>query len=233
MIQEILTNLVQFKDLTFYSDALWIILPLFLSTLLMMLYFGIYREEKTEWDSHLSNSFVLIFVSIALLRYIYSIDAQGLVNYVEYVDKFIATVFLLGIGYTLMKFSFEHLLPKKISRYVNSPLTVNLFAYAIVLFVYSTIIFTWHSYLALLILIILLIGFLILVKIPARRISEYMKKEKEKERIENVRERAFRIRELKEDLESQEKELKNLKINEVEKKKKEAVKLNKILRKVK
>jgi len=229
---EIWNQLVYFSKLTLQSNVIWPVLPLFLATILIIIYFGIYKEEHADWNTHLSNTFVLMFVSIALLRYIYGLGEEITgYNYFFYLDKTLATVILFAVGIIMVRFNFEHLLPNKITKYMSSPLSVNLLAYAIILFVHAENKITWHSYIALLIMIIILFGVLLLLGLFTGRFSKYVEKEKAKERRTNVKEAAFQIKEMKNELKRREKELKQLELKKLEKQKKEAVSLKKIIKK--
>lgn len=231
IFRQIYETIIYFLGLTINTDAIWIVIPLAISTILMMVYFGIYRDEKSDWNSNLSNSFVLIFVSIALFRYIYSINNAGAFNFIEYWPKMSVILIVLAAGMFLIRFNFEHLLPIKFSRYINSPLTMNLLAYAIILVIYSTKPFSLIALAAILVITLILVAILIIIKIPSKKIAEYMAKEKEKERLANVKEAVFEVKELKGQLEERKKELKNIRSNEVEKESHKIKKLKKILKK--
>lgn len=231
MLEQLYGTIIYFLNITVATDALWEVIPLLLSTILMIAYFGLYREEKPDWNTNFSNSFVLIFVSIGLLRYVYGIDNGGAFNFINLWAKTIASLVPLSIGLILIKFNFEHLMPMKLAGYISSPITVNLFAYAIVLLVYSSRELNWISALSLLIIIILLVIILVLIKIPIEKFEDYFKKEKEKERIVNAKEEAFQIKELKRDLKYREKELKKIELKDLDKEKKETIKLKKIIKK--
>jgi len=232
MIQQLYERIIDFVLITFTTEAFWTIMPLAIATLLIIIYFGIYRDEKPDWNTHFSNSFVLLFVSIALFRHIYGINNAGEFNFVNYWGKTIAAIFLLGIGMFMVRFNFEHLLPMKIAAYLNSPLTVNIFAYAVLLFVYSPLKFNWISIFALMIIMFVLFLLLVAVKIPLARMAKYMQKEKELERIKSTKEAVFEIKEMKERLKEREKELERIKLNELEKERKSTVRLEKIIKKL-
>ncbi len=200
MINEISGALANFLNITFRTDAIWIIIPLAISTFLMMIYFGIYREEKADWNTNFSNSLVLVFVSIALFRYIYGINNAGEFNFVNEWERTLLTIGLLSIGLFSVRFNFEHLLPINIARYTNSPITVNLLAYAVILLVYTTEKISLASVLTLLLIVLFLMGILILIKIPGAKLRNYMEKEKRKERLTNLKEEMFEIKELKKQL---------------------------------
>ncbi|MDP1729009.1 MAG: hypothetical protein Q8L27_02290 [archaeon] len=231
ILSQIYETILYFLKLTITTEALWLVIPLFISTVLIIIYFGLYREERPDWNTHFSNSFVLIFISIALLRFVYGINNWGAFNFVNYWGKTLSSIVPLAIGLILMKFNFEHLLPMKWATYINSPITVNLFAYAIILLVYSPEKITWVSIVSLLIMIIVLVTLLALIKTPTKKFAEYLKKTKEKERIKNAKEAIFQISELKGELKYRECELKKMQLKELDKEKKQAIKLKKILKK--
>ena len=194
---DIVSSILYFLNLTLEAEVLWIVFPLAIAMILMSSYAWIYREEGVEWSSHLASSLVLVFISIALFRYIYNIDGFGVQNYTTYLEKTLVTLFLLAIGLVLVRFSFEHVLPKKIADYLNSPLTINLFAYVVILFVHSTRSLNLENIISLLLIVGLLSVLLVSLKFPMRFLSSYLEKERKKERLGSIREAAYQIKELK------------------------------------
>jgi hypothetical protein len=233
MIKELLENLNYFFDLTFMPKVLWEVLPLAGATVLVLLYSEIYKEEHGGWGSRLSNSLVLLFVSMGLLRYIYGINELGFQNYLDFSDKFIATMLLLLVSSLMIRINFAHLLPDKIAKYLGSTLSVNLLAYVVILFVYSEYSFSWIGIFALFIILTGLGTMFTLAKFPIKRMREYIEKEKKDERIKDAKEAVFEIQELKEEVKKREEELKKVKIKKAEEEKKEGIKLKKIYRKAK
>ncbi len=231
MILGIYKTLIHFIGLTFQKIVLWEVIPLAIATILLLLYFQRYREERPGWNDYLGNSLVFLFVAMGLLRYIYSLDSAGAINFITYQSKSIAVVFLFLIGLILMRFNFEHLLPEKFAKYLGSTLTINLIAYAMILFVYTPREFSVEVVLALLILIMILSVILELLKFPAKRLFKYIEKEKEKERSKNIKEEKYQLGELKSKVKTIEKDLKNNKVRKLEKQKKEAIKLEKVIKK--
>lgn len=232
MIHELYHAIISLLNITFGTDALWTVIPLLISTLLMVIYFGIYSKEKAGWNTHFSNSFVLIFVSIALLKFIYTFEDGGGYNFIDYFPKSLLIVALLSFGLILVRFNLGHVLPEKFSNYLSSSLTVNLMAYVIILLVYSEGELTWLLILAAIIIVLILMGLLVLIKIPMSKFSKYLKDQKRKDRLRNVREAGYQISELKRELKDRETELKKLELNEAEKEKKEAISIKKIIRKI-
>lgn len=232
VISEISSNLGYFLELSISPSVLWNIIPLTIATLLILIYYQVNIKEHADWSSFFSNSLVLLFVSMNLFRYIYSINGLGSYNFVEYFGKTSVTAILLLFGLLLVRFNFQHILPEKIAKYISSPLSVNSFAYIIILAVYSTKPVNLVFVVSLIFLGFLLIIILNLMKIPLRIFKNYIEKEKKKERVKNVKEAVFQIKELKRNLKGREKELKTIRLREAENQKKEGLTFKKIIRKV-
>jgi cell division protein FtsL len=231
MLNELYLAIIYFLKISFTTGAILIINPLAITMFMLMAYFGIYKEEKYDWNGNLTNSFALIFVSISLFQYIYNINNSGAFNFIEHGVKTLVVLGLLSIGLVLVRFNFEHILPINIARYLSSPLTVNLGTYALILLVYSEIKIGIIEILALLIIVLSLMIVLLLIKFFMKKFSIYAEKQKIKERKASIKEEKYEIDELKKELKERERELEKIKIKELEKQKKEAVKLEKIIKK--
>jgi len=224
-------NISYFIGLTFEIEVLWNIIPLVIATFLILLYFERYEGEKGGWNSYLSNSLILLFVSINLFRYLYNMGGIGVLNFIDYPAKTIAVILLLLISLILLRFNFEHLLPEKFAKYLGSVLTTNLTAYAIILFVYSDLKNNWETVLPLIILVGLLSALLNVIKKPLRIFFKYIEKERFKDQLRNAKESLFQIKELKNEVKFREKKMKEVEVKDVEKKEKQAKKVEKILKK--
>lgn len=230
MALEVLNHIWYYIKLTGNNDVLWAVAPLAIATIMILSYFERYKEEMPGWGSYFSNSLVLLFVSLSLFRYIYSLNGLGAANFLEYPQKSIASVLLLGLGSALLSFNFRHILPEKVASYLSSPLSVNLVAYGVILFVYSDSISILSS-VSLIVWILSLSLFINLMRIPLRKLFVYIEREKKKEELKNAKEQKFRISELKEELKKREKNVKKYKLKEAEDKKKQALKVKKVLSK--
>ncbi len=233
MIKEFWDLVTYFANLTFEPEVFWTVAQLIVATVIVLVYMEIYKDEDLGWNTYLSNSLVLLFMSMTLLRYIYGINGMGFQNYLDYSDKFLATIFLMLVGSLMVRLNFSHLLPEKIAKYMSSVLSVNLIVYAIVLFVQSNKSFSWMIFSSLLFIIVFLGVLFSLVKVPIKKLRVYLQKEKKKERMHNAKEAVFEIEELKNTLKLRERELKQIKLKEAEAKKHEGEILKKILKKVK
>ena len=71
VISEIYGDVLYFLKLTLVPEILWSVLPLAISTLVVLAYFQRYEVEREGWNGYLANALVLLFVSMSLFRYIY------------------------------------------------------------------------------------------------------------------------------------------------------------------
>ncbi|MFH1358813.1 MAG: hypothetical protein ABIH37_02925 [archaeon] len=254
-IAQIYYNIIYFIDLSLNTDVLWVIMPLIIATIIMLFYFEKYKDEQRGWNTHVGNSLVLLFISVMLLRYLYSIENQGVFNFIDYPIKFFIALGLLIIGIIVLFMNFEHFLPEKIAKYISSPLTLNLLAYAVILYVFAGTenirIFlspgTGTSYLeiSLFVYFVVLIIILNLAKIPIRNLFSYVQKLKEQEEREILLNEKKDFQKKKKIIEKQEKLLKKAKkeisqkekqeektkLKKFEKQKKQAIKLKKVVKK--
>tara|TARA_Y100000310_G_scaffold248052_2_gene253859 strand:+ start:469 stop:1170 length:702 start_codon:yes stop_codon:yes gene_type:complete len=226
-------TIIDLLKLTFERDILWSVLPLALATFVLLVYFQFYQEEKGGWNTYLSNSLVLLFVSIDLLRRIYSLDGLGAANYLEHMDKSIAVLVLFSFGFLLARLNFEHLLPERFASHLSSPITINFSAYAIILFVYSSFAFNFEILGALIVIVIVLSALLGVIKFPLGWFFRYVAKQKEKSELKDAKELTLKVDELKRDLKYHEKVLKGKKEKDLDKEKEKVVKMKKVLRKEK
>lgn len=139
-----------------YPDMLWIIIPLLLTLFLMELYFGRYKFEELGWNTAFGNSLVLIFVSMDLLRRLYT---QNMLAYLNL--RAVLAIAVIFEGVFLVLIGFFHLLPKKLAFGVSAKLPINFIAYISVILVYSTIPIDFITLFA---SIIFLIGFAALIR---------------------------------------------------------------------
>ena len=233
MVIELFKYINYFAQLAFTPEVLWAIAPLIIATFLIIVYFEIYHKEDYVWSSYLSNSLILLFVSLALFQYLFSINQGGYANLIDYPTKSIATIALLFIGVALTKFNFEHILPERFSKYLSAPITINLSALGIILLVYSSIAFNFLASLSLILLVIFLILIFNLIKFPIRGLRGLIAKEKKQERFKNTKEAVYQIDELKRELKGRDKELTKINLKQADEQKQEAVKIKKIIKKKK
>ena len=137
-------------------DMIWMVLPLGVALIAMQFYFGRYSKEELGWDSFVSNTIVLFFVAIDLLRHIYNLLPADPLNFFLYPFKTTAALIVAVESVTLFFADFFHFLPKKLAFLISSPLPVNLTAYVAMTIVYSDIPLDVYTLYAALLLFILL-----------------------------------------------------------------------------
>jgi uncharacterized membrane protein len=247
----LLENLVYFLGLTTKTELLWTVLPLVFATIVMLFYYEKY-EEKPGWESHVANSMVLLFVSAMMLKYIYNINNLGAINYVDFPGKFFVSLAVLILGLIMLLMNFQRFLPEKTARAIASPLTMNLLAYVLLLYVYSETKDGVGAFLALLFLYVALLLVFNLIRMPIKSLFNLLKKMKEKEKLEEVmkkkkeiiKHKTFlskeeqkladkkrKIEEGKKQIKKHEKETVKKMMQEFDKQKKQAIKLKKVVKK--
>ena len=231
MLSLIYDNIKNLILLNSKPEVLFISLPLILTAIIMTIYFERYSRERPGWNSYVAGSLVLVFVSLDLLRYIFLINSAGAINYLDYTSKSIASLFLLLIGLIILRFNFEHILPEKLADHISTPITTNLLAYIVVLFVHTKIENSLSLWISLIIIFILIWLIIYLIIMPIKKLNKYIKKEKLKEELRDAKQVKFEISELKNEIKFKENILKKARIKELEKQKTLTQKIEKILKK--
>ncbi|MGD9276788.1 MAG: hypothetical protein PVJ67_06475 [Candidatus Pacearchaeota archaeon] len=232
MIHEIFSNLIYLIQLTFKSEILWTIYPLAIATIITVVYFEKYKDENPGWNTHVANSLVLIFVSAATFKHFFSLNGQGLINITMFPLKFTISTITFVLGLVILFVNFEHILPEKISRKISSPITLNTIAYILILFVYSELPTSISLFISLLIIFIILILILNLLKAIFKKIFVKLKKMKDHEKIDNLKEKKEEIVCKKNDLKCIERKIRMQELEKIKKQKKELKKIEKISRKI-
>ncbi len=118
----------------YFHDMLWILVPLVANMLLMELYFGRYTKEELGWNTAFSNSLVLIFVSIDMLRQLY---LSGTLFTFDVRTALVLAIIIEGV--ILTGLGFFHVLPKSWAFAFSSKLPINIIAFFTVILVYTNI----------------------------------------------------------------------------------------------
>jgi len=242
---EIYNNILVLLKTTIEPEVLWVVLPLFIATIVMIVYFEKYAEEKPGWNTYVANSLVLLFVSIYLLRFLYNVDGVGLINYITFLNRFVLSLLILFMGIAILFTNFSHFLPEKIAKYLGSPLTLNLIAYIAIVMVYSPLKTGFIEFISSLLFLSILWLMFNGLKILISKFFIYLKKLKEKEKREDIIELKKPIQERKKGLKRGEISLKKEKkeviveekkvvkemLSKLDNQKKEAIKLKKLVKK--
>lgn len=138
----------------YFRNMLWMIVPIVLTMLLMELYFGRYKYEELGWNTAFSNSLVLIFVSIDLVRHIQRFEGWEGLMVITPQTLLVVAVIIEGVLLTLT--SFYHLLPRDFAFNLSAKLPINFIAYMSVILVYSGIpVFDIYTILSSLVLLVM------------------------------------------------------------------------------
>ncbi|MFH1501270.1 MAG: hypothetical protein ABIE22_04990 [archaeon] len=251
MLTEIFKDIQYLLNLTLESELLWVALPLAIATAVILVYFEKYKDESPGWNTYVANSLVLLFVSMIMLRAIYTYNSLGALNYVFFPIKTVVSIIVFILGVIILFLNFEHFLPERMARNISSPLTLNLIAYTLLIFVFTDKPNSWPLSIAFIILFIALLAILNALRIGIRKLFIKLKKLKEKERLEEilkekrdinrkkqevkkiekkVKREVSKVKKVKKALKKEERQLKNGKLKELEKQKKQAIKLKKIVK---
>ena len=171
----------RFLDITLavfrQPQMVWIVTPLIATMLLMEFYFGRYKKEELGWNTAVGNSIMLIFVSIDLLRQLYSeFFLIGLVaeRFAEVQIKTFIALFIFLEGLTILAFNFFHALPKRLAFSLSSVLSINFTAYMAIVLIYTDVPMSWSTFWAgVMLLTILKIVFDVLKMIEPEYIAKF------------------------------------------------------------
>ena len=136
-------------------NMLWIALPLLITLIVVELYFARYKEEKLGWNTALTNTLVLVFVSLNLFQHVFKTYSGGFFRVITSTGFFVPLLILV-LGILLFFADFFHWLPRKIAFIISAHLPVNITAYTAIVIVYNKIPLDVFTILAWLMLIILL-----------------------------------------------------------------------------
>lgn len=211
--QIIMTFIQRFADIitapTHHTEMIWILIPLLTVIIMMIFYFSRYKDEELGWNTALGNSLIIIFVSIDLLRTIYTATNPGTIqNFSTNLGATVLVLLLFLVGIVMMFVNFSHILPKKIAYLLSSALPINLMAYVMITIIYSKVpidvitIIAAIIFLALLLLIFTGIGYM------TRRWWTRIEHLKAKEKVEDVKKETKVLKKVKEEVKEKEKNIK-------------------------
>jgi len=155
VLQQTLDELVLLIKAPFIVPEMWwMVVPLFAILMLMTFYFGRYIREKIGWNTALSNSVVLFFVGIDLLRTVYHYKFPPTIwNFAWHPIPVLIILLVMFEGALLSYEAFRHGLPSAVMFFMASPLSVNLQAYVLTAIVYLQIKPTIYTFYAAIILL--------------------------------------------------------------------------------
>jgi len=161
-----------------HPEIFWIILPLIAATMLVIFYFGRYRNEELGFSSAFSNNIALMFVGINLMQQLSS-------NNLLLTNKALFIYAIIVYNLVQLVLNYFHLMPKKISFVINSAVPVNVITYLAILIVYSNIAVDFSTIIASIMLILIFYGVskIIWIFVPLSRGSKILRGLQEKKAL--------------------------------------------------
>ncbi len=111
-------------------NILWTILPLLVTAFFVEMYFGRYRTEELGWNTAFANCISLLWVTTALIRFMYESHGK-LIFETVWTQNTPILILIAGLGlWSLMLgiCNYFHFLPKSISFLISSTIPVNVTA---------------------------------------------------------------------------------------------------------
>ncbi len=198
-----------FSTLWVKPSILWAVAPLFITALLIEIYFGRHRTEELGWNTAFANTISLFWVSANLIRHLvenYKIVDILTQNYLWLRFTIVGLVALWAIILTL--FNFSHMVHKRISFILSSSkilmsaeILVTILILGNITLDIITLIATLILFLGFVILFIIIehlitpsTGAKIAIKLHKRHVDQ-VKQEKKELRHQKIREKINKIKE--------------------------------------
>ncbi len=171
-----------------HAELLWITIPLFVALVFMDIYFGRYKKEELGWNTAVGNTLALVFVAMDLFRQVWERLAEPSFWSLfigHFRDTLVILVLALGSLWLFIA-NFFHVLPKKLAFLISSSLPTTVFAYLGIVIIYTDIPLDKVSFLAALVLFLVLTVTLKLVQffipwyVPQKDIEQMLEKKKKK-----------------------------------------------------
>lgn len=144
-------------------EMIWIALPLIFTLIIIELYFGRYKGDELTWNTALTNSLVLIFVSLNLMQQIFI--EEGNLFKTAFSTWFYVALFVFALGILLFLADFFRWIPEGLAFIISAHLPVNITAYTAIVLVYNKIPLDLMTFLAWFLIILILGVFFFFVKL--------------------------------------------------------------------
>lgn len=143
----------------FHKEMLWIVLPLVIGLIIMQVYFGRYKKEELGWNTAVGNSLALIFVSVDLVRQIFT-NSTGTVAeiFLGEFGRVMVVIILAFVSMWLLFGEFFHFLPKKFAFIISSSIPTSLAAYIAITLIYTNTPTDFTTFIAALLLLVVLVA---------------------------------------------------------------------------
>lgn len=131
----------------------WLVAPLLLILIVLTIYFATHQKERLGWNTALTNSALLFFVGVDLLKFIYNYtDPATVDNFLNHPYKILVIILIMVEGIILSYSAFVHALPESFMFFIASPLFINVQAYVLIVLVYLRVDPTRYTFFATLLL---------------------------------------------------------------------------------
>ena len=149
-------------------EMIWIVIPLLITLLIIEMYFMRYKNERLGWNTALSNTLVLVFVSLNLFQRVF-IETRGSLFKATNSTGFLIAFVILALGILLFLVDFFHLVPEGVAFIISAHLPINITDYTAIVIVYSHIPLDLLTILSWLFMIIILGGLFFLLRLLHRK----------------------------------------------------------------
>ena len=184
-----------------HKQALWLIVPLLISTLLMQIYFGRNKDEELGWNTAYGNSIALIYISINLLKIIYDQYGYGFWHALtpELTSKLLFVGIIMLQAFLLAFLDLFHSLPKRLSFFIGSLPSVFAIALVTIVVVHTNIpidLITFFAALCLFFASVLFFTFFRWIVPPSEHARSYLARQHEIHQTEHQLKRLERYKKI-------------------------------------
>lgn len=131
-VQELLNGFGQiFTAISKDWSVMWLLAPVIILWILLEIYFGRHKQEKLGWNTALGNGFVLIWVSLTIMRELFQGSIEGKTSKI-----IIMTIFVL-YGTIVCYLAFTHKAVEKVSFLLASPYLIYFLTMYLILWGYD------------------------------------------------------------------------------------------------
>jgi len=112
-------------------SVMWLLAPVILLWILLEFYFGTHKQEKLGWNTALGNGFVLIWITLTILRDLFAGSIEGKTG------KIIIMILFTIYGSTVCFLAFTHKAVEKVSFLLASPYIIYFLSMYLILWGYD------------------------------------------------------------------------------------------------
>lgn len=191
---------------TLHKNLLWIIAPLFITLILIQLYFGRYKNEELGWNTAFSNSISLLWVTTTLFRFLYEQNNSDFMGVIFLNKNKIVLILILALWAIIsVILQFYHVLPKKLDFLIYSSIPVYVTSILLVILIIGNVALDLATIFASVFILLIVSGIFALIRhhIKAPRgveislsLRNKYKEDLRKRKIQNIK-RRIKYKEIK------------------------------------